>query len=108
MTDTEKHLQIGNRRYIGCKAGLADWMMSVIKENTHAVSSFYDLFAGTDVIDDKALKSGGYDTAIVNDFLLSNKITKKNDCLHSRKTKRSKGYSANTRCDGLTRRVHGG
>ena len=61
-----------NRRYIGCKAKLIDWIFQLIGENTHDITSFCDIFAGTGVVANKALTL--YDHVIINDFLSSNNV----------------------------------
>lgn len=65
-------LAIGNRRYIGCKAKLAEWIMQIIDAETSDIYSFCDIFAGTAVISDLAIKK--YNKVIINDFLYSNNI----------------------------------
>ena len=72
MNEKIDGLTIGKRRYIGCKAKLADWIMQVIDAETEQVDSFCDLFAGTAVISDYAVKR--YKSVIINDFLYSNNI----------------------------------
>lgn len=69
-----KKTELESRRYIGCKAKLADWIMSVIKDNTENATSFCDIFAGTGIISGRALQTGLYDEVTVNDFLVSNNI----------------------------------
>lgn len=69
-----KKTELGSRRYIGCKAKLADWIMSVIRNNTEEATSFCDIFAGTGVISDRALKTDLYEEVIINDFLISNNV----------------------------------
>ncbi len=61
-----------NRRYIGCKAKLIDWIFQLINENTHDVKSFCDIFSGTGVVASKAISL--YDHVVINDFLASNNI----------------------------------
>lgn len=64
--------QIENRRYIGCKSKLADWIFQKIKEETEEVHSFCDIFAGTGSVSNRAVDK--YDHVIINDFLYSNRI----------------------------------
>lgn len=71
MEQTTK-VTIGKRRYIGCKAKLAEWIMQIIDAETTDVHSFCDIFAGTAVISDLAIKK--YKRVIINDFLYSNNI----------------------------------
>ena len=70
--DITQNITIGKRRYIGCKAKLADWIMQTIETETDGVQSFCDIFAGTAIISDLAIKK--YDRIIINDFLYSNNI----------------------------------
>jgi adenine-specific DNA-methyltransferase len=63
---------IDNRRYIGSKAKLSDWIFGIIKDNINDAKSFCDIFAGTGVMSRKAAVL--YDKVIVNDFLYSNVI----------------------------------
>lgn len=65
-------LSVGNRRYIGCKAKLADWIMQTIDSEVQDVNSFCDIFAGTAIISELALRK--YEKVIINDFLYSNNI----------------------------------
>ena len=60
-----------NRRYIGSKADLSDWIMELIQENCIG-DTFADIFAGTAIISKKAAQK--YPKLIVNDFLYSNNI----------------------------------
>ncbi|MDD7317935.1 MAG: DNA adenine methylase [Prevotella sp.] len=67
-----KSYRLENRRYIGCKAKLADWIIGTIQNETHDVTSFCDIFAGTGSISNRAVHL--YDHVIVNDFLYSNNV----------------------------------
>ncbi len=58
-----------NRRYIGSKAELSDWILDLIQENCIG-DTFADIFAGTAIISKKAAQR--YSKLIVNDFLYSN------------------------------------
>ena len=60
-----------NRRYIGSKAELSDWILDLIQENCIG-DTFADIFAGTAIISKKAALR--YSKLIVNDFLYSNNI----------------------------------
>jgi adenine-specific DNA-methyltransferase len=66
------NINIENRRYIGNKTKLTNWIMDVISHDTKNVHSFCDIFAGTGAISDRALKM--YDRVIINDFLYSNNV----------------------------------
>lgn len=59
------------RRYIGNKSKLLNWIKKLIIENTNG-NSFFDVFAGTGVVTRAFLDS--YDELIMNDFLFSNNI----------------------------------
>ncbi len=60
-----------NRRYIGNKNKLLNWIADLINENTDG-ATFFDVFAGTGVVTKKMLEK--YDSFIINDFLFSNHI----------------------------------
>lgn len=63
--------ELENRRYIGSKAELADWILNIIQEQCVG-SIFTDIFAGTAIIGKRASKI--YEQVILNDFLYSNNI----------------------------------
>lgn len=65
----ENYFQLHNRRYIGNKFKLIDWIFSIIKKECDG-NSFADIFAGTGVISALAMKH--YEKIFVNDFLYSN------------------------------------
>lgn len=67
-----KTYKLENRRYIGCKAKLTDWIFDLIQDNTQNVHSFCDIFAGTGSVSNKAIQL--YDKVIINDFLYSNQV----------------------------------
>ncbi|MGP1473027.1 MAG: DNA adenine methylase [Prevotella intermedia] len=67
-----KPYKLENRRYIGCKAKLTDWIFDLIQDNTQNVHSFCDIFAGTGSVSNKAVQL--YDKVIINDFLYSNQV----------------------------------
>ncbi|MFA5315814.1 MAG: DNA adenine methylase [Dehalococcoidales bacterium] len=60
---------ISNRRYIGSKAKLSAWIMSLINKECYG-KVFLDIFAGTGVIAAAAFQS--FEHVIVNDLLFSN------------------------------------
>ncbi len=60
-----------NRRYIGSKADLSDWILDLIQKNCSG-NTFADIFAGTAIISKKAALK--YSKLIVNDFLYSNNV----------------------------------
>lgn len=72
MDVTSNSITIGKRRYIGCKAKLASWIMQTIEAKTNNALSFCDIFAGTAIISDYAVRK--YKKVIINDFLYSNNI----------------------------------
>ncbi len=64
--------KIENRRYIGCKAKLTKWIFDCIRLETKDVHVFFDIFAGTGCVANKALEY--YDKVVMNDFLYSNNV----------------------------------
>ena len=44
-----------NRRYVGCKTKLKEWIFCRILKETHGAHSFLDMFGGTGVISQMAL-----------------------------------------------------
>jgi adenine-specific DNA-methyltransferase len=65
----ENHIQLHNRRYIGNKHKLIDWIFSIITKECSG-NSFADIFAGTGVVSAVATKH--FEKVILNDFLHSN------------------------------------
>ncbi len=65
----ENHFQLHNRRYIGNKYQLIDWIFSILDKECEG-KSFTDIFAGTGVVG--AVASKHFDEIILNDFLYSN------------------------------------
>ena len=63
------HFQLHNRRYIGNKYKLAEWIFSIINKECKG-KSFTDIFAGTGAV--SAVAGAHFDKIIVNDFLYSN------------------------------------
>ena len=66
----KNHLQLQNRRYIGSKHKLIEWIFSIINKECEKGSSFADVFAGTGVV--SAVAARHFDEIILNDFLHSN------------------------------------
>ncbi len=64
--------KLANRRYIGCKQKLLDWIFGKILGVAKDAKSFFDVFSGTGVVADVALRK--FKRVIVNDFLFSNQI----------------------------------
>ena len=64
--------QLHNRRYIGNKQKLLDWIFSIIKQDCQDIESFTDIFAGTGIVSSVAINE--YKEVIINDFLHSNNI----------------------------------
>ncbi len=64
--------QLHNRRYIGNKQKLLDWIFSIIKQDCKNVKSFTDIFAGTGIVSSVAINE--YKEVVLNDFLYSNNI----------------------------------
>lgn len=67
----ENHFQLQNRRYIGNKHKLIEWIFSIINRECEG-DSFTDIFAGTGVV--SAVASKHFKKVILNDFLHSNYI----------------------------------
>ena len=65
----DNHFQLHNRRYIGNKYKLIEWIFSILDRECKG-SSFTDVFAGTGVVASVASKH--FDEVIINDFLHSN------------------------------------
>ena len=63
---------IESRRYIGSKAKLTDWIIETIQTEAPEARSFCDLFGGTGVVTNRALRI--YGRVVVNDFLYSNNV----------------------------------
>lgn len=66
----ENHLQLQNRRYIGSKHKLIEWIFSIVNKECEKVNSFADIFAGTGVV--SAVAARHFGDVILNDFLYSN------------------------------------
>lgn len=64
------YFNLNNRRYIGNKYSLINWIFSIINNECHNSDSFADIFAGTGVI--SAVAKNRFKNVIVNDFLYSN------------------------------------
>ncbi|NRG35160.1 DNA adenine methylase, partial [Niallia circulans] len=69
----EESLKITNRRYLGSKQKLLDFIEEVVRENTENVRTVADIFSGTGVVADLFCSQGK--KVIVNDILKSNVIT---------------------------------
>ena len=67
----KNHVQLQNRRYIGSKNKLIEWIFSIIKKECEG-SSFADVFAGTGIV--SAIASRHFEKIILNDFLYSNYV----------------------------------
>jgi len=65
----ENHIQLHNRRYIGNKHKLIEWIFSIINKECSG-NSFADIFAGTGVVSAVATKH--FEKVLINDFLHSN------------------------------------
>ncbi len=64
--------KLHNRRYIGSKQKLLDWIFEIIEKECKNIEIFTDIFAGTGVVSNMAVKK--YKKIIINDFLYSNNI----------------------------------
>lgn len=65
----KNHFQLHNRRYIGNKYKLIEWIFSILDKECKG-NSFVDIFAGTGVV--AAVASKHFNEIILNDFLYSN------------------------------------
>ncbi|MDO4452350.1 MAG: DNA adenine methylase, partial [Lachnospiraceae bacterium] len=63
---------VENRRYIGNKFKLMDWIKEMINSECINCSSLFDVFAGTGSVSKCLLED--YDRLIINDFLFSNEV----------------------------------
>lgn len=68
--DKLDYFQLQNRRYIGSKHKLIEWIFSTIKSECAGGSTFADIFAGTGIV--AAVATRHFEKIIVNDFLFSN------------------------------------
>ena len=66
----KNHLQLQNRRYIGSKYKLIEWIFSIINKECEKVNTFVDIFAGTGVV--AAVAARHFKEVVLNDFLHSN------------------------------------
>ncbi|WP_367293334.1 DNA adenine methylase [Liquorilactobacillus satsumensis] len=71
ITNLNGKYSLENRRYIGNKNKLLNWIENLIEAHTIG-NSFFDVFAGTGVVTKKMLPK--YDRFILNDFLFSNNV----------------------------------
>ena len=67
----ENHFQLQNRRYIGGKHKLIEWIFSILHKECKG-DSFTDIFAGTGIV--SAVASKHFNQIILNDFLHSNHV----------------------------------
>ena len=70
--EIQERIKLESRRYIGNKAKLTNWIMNIIEKETKNAESFIDIFAGTAIVSQAALKK--YKKVIINDLLYSNNI----------------------------------
>ncbi|MCY7201841.1 DNA adenine methylase [Streptococcus gallolyticus subsp. gallolyticus] len=78
LTDEVRHMEsiegrydIENRRYIGNKNKLIQWITNLMDEFVEG-KVFFDVFSGTGVVSKNMLEK--YDQLIINDFLFSNEV----------------------------------
>ena len=69
-----KRFGLQNRRYIGNKYKITDWIFDLISKECEG-DSFADLFAGTGAVSKTAIEN--YENVIINDFLYSNNLIHK-------------------------------
>ncbi len=67
----KNHIQLHNRRYIGSKHKLIEWIFSIINKECEG-SCFADIFAGTGIV--SAIAAKHFKKVILNDFLYSNYV----------------------------------
>ncbi|KIN17755.1 DNA methyltransferase [Lactiplantibacillus plantarum] len=72
-TFNKLEIQIQNRRYLGAKSRLLDFIQKVVDEHTENVNSVADIFGGTGVVANHFYQQGH--NIIVNDILDSNYIS---------------------------------
>lgn len=65
----ENYVQLHNRRYIGSKHKLIEWIFSIVNKECEG-DSFADIFTGTGVV--SAIAAKHFKKIILNDFLYSN------------------------------------
>ena len=75
LKTTSNYHQLQNRRYIGSKQKLLEWIFSIIDKECKNSHSFTDIFAGTGIVSSIAMKH--YKEITINDFLYSNNIAYK-------------------------------
>ena len=66
-------LKIGNRRYLGSKQKMLDFILKTVSENIGSIDSVADIFGGTGVVADLFRKQNK--KVIVNDILYSNFVS---------------------------------
>lgn len=69
----ESCLKIENRRYLGSKQKMLNFIEKVVKENTTGVNTVADIFGGTGVVSELFRKQGK--KIIINDILHSNYVS---------------------------------
>lgn len=69
--DPERYVFLNNRRYLGSKYRLTDFILSVVARECHDIRSVADIFAGTGVV---AAAFAPHADVTVNDILYSNSI----------------------------------
>lgn len=68
----QDEIDIHQRRYIGNKTKLSNWILEIILRETKNCNSFCDIFAGTATVAKTAFSY--YDKVIVNDLLYANNV----------------------------------
>lgn len=69
-THSNKSLKIENRRYLGSKQKMLNFINEVVEENTQNINVVADIFGGTGVVSNMFMKNGK--NIIINDILHSN------------------------------------
>ncbi|MFC6324058.1 Dam family site-specific DNA-(adenine-N6)-methyltransferase [Companilactobacillus baiquanensis] len=73
FSNDESTLHIKNRRYLGSKQRMLDFIYKIVDENTTSINTVADIFGGTGVVADLFREKGK--RIIVNDILTSNYIS---------------------------------
>ena len=71
LSKNNNYYQLQNRRYIGSKQKLINWIFTILKQECEG-ESFLDIFAGTGIVGLSATTK--FKKVIFNDFLFSNNI----------------------------------
>lgn len=81
LDNNQKLFSIENRRYIGSKAKLAQWIKATLQQECKDCFSFFDVFSGTGIVTKTMLDE--YNEFVMNDLLYSNEVIYKSFFLNS-------------------------